>query len=431
MRPLFLIGTLAMALASAAPAHAQGALGEAAQALRDTSVYVDPDAERALTDDEVARIRELIADTGAGPMYLAVLPGSARDEAGGDPSAALREIAEEVGEPGTYAGVIGDSFRAGSVGVDVPASDLAQASLEAHAADGTLPVLEDFIRRVGEARAGGGSSGGRGSGDGGGFPIVLLLLLGVPLAFIGLGRYRQGKRERERERLELEEVKQVAREDLVALGDDIRALDLDVQMPGADAEGQQHYNQAVERYTEAAQALDRARRPEDVEPVTSALEEGRWAMEAAKAELAGGEAPERRPPCFFDPRHGPSVAEAEWAPPGGQPRPVPVCAADLQRIQDGIDPEAREVPYGGQMVPYWAAGPAYMPWAGGFFGGGLLPGLFIGSMLGGGLGMFGGAMAEEAYAGDGGDFGGGELSDFGGGDFGDFGGGDFGGGGDF
>jgi hypothetical protein len=428
MRPLSLISTLVIALAPAAPAHAQGTLSEAAQALRDSSVYVDPDAERALSDDEVERLRTLIADTGAGPMYLTILPASARDEAGGDPSAALREIAEELREPGTYAGIIGDSFRAGSAGVDVPASDLARASLEAHAADGTFAVLEDFVRRVGEARAGGGTSGGGGDDGGGGFPVVLLLLLGVPLAFIGLGRIRQRKREQERERSEFDEVRQVAREDLVALGDDIRALDLDVEMPGADAEGRQHYDQAVERYTDAEQALDRARGPADLQPVTSALEEGRWAMEAAKAELAGGEAPERRPPCFFDPRHGPSVADAEWAPPGGQPRPVPVCAADLQRIEDGIDPQAREVPYGGQMVPYWAAGPAYMPWAGGFFGGGLLPGLFIGSMLGGGFGLLGGAMADEAFAGaDFGNFGGGDFGDFGGGDFGgsDFGGGDF------
>jgi hypothetical protein len=199
-------------------------------------------------------------------------------------------------------------------------------------------------------------------------------------------------------------------------------------MPDADARAKEHYNQAVERYTDAEQRLDAVRRPDDLEPVTSALEEGRWAMEAAKAELAGRDPPERRPPCFFDPRHGPSVDDVEWAPPGGQPRPVPVCAADLQRISDGIEPEYRQVPYGGQMVPYWAAGPAYVPWAGGFFGGGLLPGLFIGSLLGGGL--YGG-FPGDASAGDGGDFGGG---DFGGGDLGDFGGGDFGdfgGGGDF
>jgi hypothetical protein len=422
MRSRLLLSVLAVSLVAAAPARAQGTLTEAAQALRDSPVYVDPAAERALTDRQTARLRDLIAEEDAGPMYVAVLPDSARDEAGGDPSAALREIAEELRRPGTYAGVIGDSFRAGSAGVDVPASELARESLEAHAADGTFLVLRDFVRRVGDSRAGGGSSGEGGNG-GGGFPTVLLLLLGVPLLLFGLSRRRQRKREEERRRVELEEVKQVAREDLVALGEDIRALDLDVQMPDADAEGKQHYDQAVERYGEAEEALDRARRPQDIEPVTSALEEGRWAMAAAKAELAGGEAPERRPPCFFDPRHGPSVTDVEWAPPGGQPRPVPVCAADLQRIQDGIDPVAREVPVGGQMVPYWAAGPAYMPWAGGFFGGGLLPGLFLGSMLGGGFGMFGGGMGEDALASDGGDFGGGDLADFGGGDFGDFGGG--------
>ncbi len=413
-----------MSLLPAAPARAQDTLGQVSDALRQSPVYVDPDAERALSDREVGRLRELISETGAGPMYVAVLPASASDEAGGDPSSALRRIAEDIREPGVYAGVIGDSFRAGSLGVDVPASDLARDALDAHASDGTFAVLSDFVRRVGDARSGGGSAGDQSGGDGGGFPIGLVLLLGLPLAALLFMRSHRRRQERERARAEVDDVKQVAREDLVALGEDIRALDLDVQMPGADAEGRGHYDQAVERYSEAEQALDRARRPEDIEAVTSALEEGRWAMAAAKAELAGGEAPERRPPCFFDPRHGPSVGDVEWVPPGGEPRPVPVCAADLQRIQDGIDPEARRVPAGGQMVPYWAAGPAYMPWAGGFFGGGLLPGLFLGSMLGGGLGMFGGAMADDAFAGDGGDFGG-DLADFGGGDFGDFGGGDF------
>jgi hypothetical protein len=413
---------LALSLIAVAPAHAQGRLSEAARALRGSPVYVDRDAERALSDSETTRLRNVITENRAGPMYVAVLPASARDEAGGDPSAALREIAEELREPGTYAGVIGDSFRAGSLGVNVPASELARQSLDAHASDGTFAVLEDFVRRVGYARAGAVSDGDRGGGGGGGgFPLFLLALIGIPVALLALGRRRQRRRDEELERQQLEEVKHVAREDLVALGEDIRALDLDVQMPNADPEGKQHYNQAVERYTEAEQALDRARRADDIQHVTSALEDGRWAMSAAKAELAGGEAPERRPPCFFDPRHGPSVGDVEWAPPGGQPRPVPVCAADLQRIQDGIEPETRQVPAGGQLVPYWAAGPAYMPWAGGFFGGGLLPGLFIGSMLGGG--MFGGAMADDAFAGDGGDFGGGDLGDFGGGDFGDFGGG--------
>jgi hypothetical protein len=200
-------------------------------------------------------------------------------------------------------------------------------------------------------------------------------------------------------------------------------------MPDVDPTAKAEYGRAVDAYQQADEAWKRARRVEDMESVTSALEEGRFAMTAAKARLAGEPVPERRPPCFFDPRHGPSVTDEEWAPPGGEPRPVPVCAADAQRLQDGVEPQAREVMVGGQPMPYWNAGPAYMPWAGGFFGSGLLPGLFIGSMLGGGLGFFGG-LGADAFADDmvgNGDFGGG---DFGGGDFGggDFGGGDFGGG---
>ena len=192
---------MAVCLVAAAPAHAQGVLSKAAQALRDNPVYVDPDAERALSGREQARLRELIADSGAGPMYVAVLPASARDEAGGDATAALREIARDLREPGVYAGVIGDSFRAGSLGVDVPASQLARESFDAHASDGTYAVLADFVRGVGEVRESGGSGGD--GGGGGGFPVVLLILLAVPLGALAVSRRRQRKRQEEQARAEL------------------------------------------------------------------------------------------------------------------------------------------------------------------------------------------------------------------------------------
>ncbi|NEC78763.1 hypothetical protein G3I38_05745, partial [Streptomyces sp. SID7958] len=83
------------------------------------------------------------------------------------------------------------------------------------------------------------------------------------------------------------------------------------------------------------------------------------------------------------PRHGPSVADARWTPPGGAAREVPVCAADRARLSDGLDPVVREVDTEYGRRPYWEAGPAYGPWAGGYFGGGLLPGLLVGTMLGG------------------------------------------------
>ena len=57
-----------------------------------------------------------------------------------------------------------------------------------------------------------------------------------------------------------------------------------------------------------------------------------------------GRLPSRRPPCFFDQRHGLSVTDAQWAPQDGAIRDVPVCAACDARIKDGLDPEARLVP---------------------------------------------------------------------------------------
>ena len=423
MRIVFIV--IALVLLAASPARAQGTLEHAAETLRLDPVYVDPDAERAISDSDADDLRELITDEDAGPLYIAVLPASAAREAGGSVDGALREIAGTTDEPGVYAGVIGDSFRAGATEGVLPqgqAGELAREAFGAERSGGTTAVLEEFVRRVGKARSGGGG-GGSDDGGGGGLGWLWLAVLAVPVALVGLSR----RRRRREEAAQFAQVRDVARDDVIALGDDIRSLDLDIEMPDTDPEARQHYALAVERYQQAEQALEGARRPEDLQPVSERLEEGRWAMEASRARMEGKPVPERRPPCFFDPRHGPSVADVEWAPPGGEPRPVPVCAADATRINDGDDPATRHVSVNGRDVPYWQAGPAYGPFAGGFFAGGLVPGLFVGSLLGGGFGMFGG---EEAAAADQGF---GDFGDFGGGDFGggDFGGGDFGGGGDF
>ena len=134
-----------------------------------------------------------------------------------------------------------------------------------------------------------------------------------------------------------------------------------------------------------------------------------------------------------------SVRDVLWTPPDGGPlRPVPACADDARKVEQGIEPEMRTVEVRGVPVSYVNAGFAPAYW-GGF---GFLPGMFTGFLLGEALspgfgypGYFGGygdgdydGNFGDGDSGNGGDFGGG---DFGGGDFGggDFGGGDFGGGG--
>jgi hypothetical protein len=411
-----LLAIVLVLLVGAAPAAAQtlqlpgstatgGAVGQAMQALRaGETVYVAPDARDALPQAQAQQVASQIAQSGS-RIYVAVLP---EDTAG--TNLAMR-IGRGVERDGTYVVAAGDRWSAASNQLDPGEAPRIVDDAARERAGDTAGVLGAFVRGVDEA-------------DDAGAPGGLLAVLAVIAGGGGLLAWRARRRRRAQEEAELEELRETANEDLVALGEDVRALDLDVDMPGADPRGKQRYGEAVQAYTRAEEALDFARRPEDFEPIGQALEEGRWAMEAAKAHLAGRGEPERRPPCFFDPRHGPSVTDMEWSPGWGAPRQVPVCAADAVRLEEGEEPASREVLVGGERVPYWQAPGAYGPYyAGGMFGGfgGFLPGLLFGSMLGSGFG-FGFPDSADAAGGDwgGGDFGGG---DFGGGDFG---GGDFG-----
>jgi hypothetical protein len=427
-RALLIVFVVGLVLVPAA--NAGVIVDRAVAGLRSDPVYVDTAAERALDDAAADRLRERIANAGAGPVYVAVLPDEARIEAGGDADAVVDLVHRGLGRDGTYVALVGNRFRAGST--EFPAGVVPQLATEAfreHGNDGVEPTLLAFVDGVAAARRGEPTAAEEREESDGSSGWLLPVLVGVGAGGIGDVTLRR----RRRRRAELADVKRAAQDDLLALAEDVRALDLDVEMPGVSSEARDDYGAAVAAYERADTALDRARRPEDVEAVTASIDEGRFAMASAKARLEGREPPERRPPCFFDPRHGPSTRDVEWAPPGGMPRPVPACEADALAVERGHEPAHREVEVGGRRMPYWEAGPAFAPWAGGYFGG-LLPGLLIGSMLGGGLGFgypgdAGAATSEPGDFGDG-DVGGGDFGDFGGGDFGggDFGGGDFGGG---
>jgi hypothetical protein len=430
IRPgLTCLAVLLLALAAAgAPASAQTTTGtplitQAAEALRTSPVYVHDDAEEAISDADEAALEQRIAETGAGPLYVAIVPDAIKDEAGGSADAALIAIRNQLRRRGTYAIVAGTTFGARSDVVE-GAGRIATDAFEVRGDEGVHPTLREFAERVGEARRNGNEAPSEGPGGGGWGGLAILGLLGGGAALFAVSRSRRRRREREEQVAELRET---ANEDLAALGEDVRALDIDVEMPNADPQAKQEYALAVERYDQATRALDAARDPKDFGPIGEALEEGRWAMASAKARLERRPPPERRPPCFFDPRHGPSTREVEWAPDGyGAPRQVPVCEADAVRLEQGQEPMTREILAGGRRVPYYDAPGYYSPFYGGFYGGfsGFLPGLLFGSMLGG---AFGGWGAPDITAGD---PGGGDFGDFGGGDFGggDFGGGDFGGG---
>ena len=229
-------------------------------------------------------------------------------------------------------------------------------------------------------------------------------------------------------------VRRVAEEDVTQLGQQIAATPVPESL---EPEAAHDFDEALGAYERAKDALEVAQHPDDLQWVTRSLDDGRFALATLAARREGTPLPSRRPACFFDQRHGLSVADAQWAPPGGALRDVPVCAACQARIADGQDPQARLVPTPDGERPYYDAGPEYAPWARGWYAASgmyLMNNMLLGTLLLNALympagydyfgadGAGGGADGGDAGGMDGGDAGGG----FDGGGF-DGGGFDFGG----
>ncbi len=240
---------------------------------------------------------------------------------------------------------------------------------------------------------------------------------------------------RQRQELTSDEVASVRRasdEDVTVFGEELQALDTDLAGHELDEGMRADYQRALDAYEAAKESVAAITAAEEVRHVSEILEDGRYATACVRARVAGQPLPQRRAPCFFNPQHGPSVADVQWAPPGGAPRDVPACALDTERVRTGAEPDSRKVMVGAQRVPYWQAGPAFAPYAAGYFATfGLMEMMFIGTMMGGMFGGFGGFDGgyDQGYEDGqdaGSDGGGGDSGD--GGGFGDWGGSDGGGG---
>ncbi|WML82721.1 hypothetical protein [Streptomyces sp. VNUA74] len=423
------VAALAVLLAGAPGAQAATDVSEIGAALRESPVYVDPAASDLLSKADADALADKIEDAGE-PVFVAVLPADYPTDD------LFRNLRTETGITGLYGVRLGDRFDARADSSVLSRQGVGNLVTAAQGAGDTKAQLNDFVDDA--LRSVRGSAPSSWDSGNAGVPTGALITAGAVVAAGGAGAYAIARRNRlrreEEQRAALEKLRVVVDEDITAYGEELDRLDFHPGEPGADDAMRADYEHGLDAYEQAKTFMGNARKPEDVRAVTQALEDGRFSLARLAARREGRPLPDRRPPCFFDPRHGPSVADATWTPPGGATREVPVCAADRARLSDGLDPMVREVDTDQGRRPYWDAGPAYGPWAGGYFGGGILPGLLVGTLLGS-------MMADPAYGagyGDGyGDFGGHQGGDVSGGDFdpgdfgGGFGGGDFGGGGGF
>ncbi|GAA4076325.1 hypothetical protein [Streptomyces shaanxiensis] len=422
--------TVAVLTAGAPGAHAATDLTQVAEALREDPVYVDPAASDQLSSADAEALADKIKDADK-PVFVAVLPADQPTEN------LLLNLRTETGVTGLYGVRVDDRFDAAADSAVMSRQAVDNLVASVQSAGDPKAQLNDFVdaalRNVGGTAPASWSDGGGSEG----VDVSSLIAFGVVLAAGGAGAYALVRRNRQRheaeQRAALEKLRVVVDEDITAFGEELDRLDFHPAEPGADDAMRADYEGSLDAYEQAKRLMDGARKPEDVKAVTQALADGRFSLTQLAARREHRPLPARRPPCFFDPRHGPAMADETWTPPGGAAREVPVCAADRTRLAEGRDPVIREVDTEHGRRPYWDAGPAYGPWAGGYFGGGILPGLLIGTMLGS-------MMAMPAYAADygagygygGGGYEGGDVSgaDFDSGDFGGgFGGGDFGGGG--
>ncbi|KOU38041.1 hypothetical protein [Streptomyces sp. WM6378] len=442
-RPSWATALAASLLALAAalipvPAHAASGTATVADALKKSPVYVDPRAEAQLPKPDAEALAKKIKDAGK-PVFVAVLPQSAEFPSG----SVLKDVRSLTGITGLYAIRLGDGFNAGAdrqVMAKNAVENLVGAVKRSSPPDAKteLNAFVDQALHQAKGKAPGSWSGG---GEDGSATAAWLAVGGVLVVGGGAGYAilrRSRKKREERERAELDALRTVVDEDITAYGEELDRLAFTPSESGATDAMRKDYEHALDAYDKAKEQTAAARVPQDIQAVTETLADGRFALATLEARRGGRLLPERRLPCFFDPRHGPSVTDVQWAPPGGSPRPVPACADDTARVNSGQDPEARTVHTDQGPQPYWNAGPAYAPWAGGYFGGaagGILGGLLVGTVLGG-LISAPSAFAEPGFAGPESLPGGGESSgsDFNPADFsGSFGGGGFGGdsGGDF
>ena len=165
-----------------------------------------------------------------------------------------------------------------------------------------------------------------------------------------------GRRRRREAELAAKDRWRVARrlvdEDVTVLGEQLAELHVDTLADDLDPAARDHYRRALEHYEQATHLLAASGTVADVLAIEQVTADARYHRAAVLAIRDGDPLPQRHEPCFFDPRHGPSMQDVEWTPPGGTPRSIAVCAADARRLAAGEAPLERLVRVGDRWVPW-------------------------------------------------------------------------------
>ncbi len=338
--------------------------------LADPGVYVDP-AVSEISADDAARLDALAADT-AGPVRVLVVPADAlRESDPSDPDAGYSndisyaddelpgQLYDRVGVDGTYAVLVdadtsydGRSFSAYQFSEERPFYEVETAvdrAVDCCAPD-YVSMLEAFLDHADEEQTNP-------------WPIIGWLVGGIGLVLaliIGGSRWQRHRRRRTEDAQVADALRPALQEEVVELSRTVAALP---PAPASSDELSHRTRRVLDLVEEARQRVDAGTEdgdgraemdtPDEVENVVRRLADARFELVAIDALRRGQPVPQRSAPCFFDPRHGPSVAERPFTPEFGLERQVPVCAKCAEEVDAGRKPEVRTFSLSGVVRPYW------------------------------------------------------------------------------
>ena len=217
------------------------------------------------------------------------------------------------------------------------------------------------------------------------FEVILIVLLVAVVAGVGVRRAAKTRHERRMETARNFRLsRKVADEDVTAFGEELTDLHVETLTTAIDDDMRTDYQRALDSYETAKDRIRDANDEAGVTQATKALEDGRFAMACVLARRDEVALPLRRPPCFFNPTHGPAATDVEWAPPGGVTREIPVCFGCEERLAGGERPDTRLVRWGNRYVPWYQAGGPYQSYVEGYYGGYVRQDLFPAFVLIGG-----------------------------------------------
>jgi hypothetical protein len=296
-------------------AHAAGSSArEVAAGLRGDPVYVADSEREQLAAPERGRLRLRILRKDIGRIQVAVVSPRSAERAGG-----LGELANAVdqampGRRGALVATTGSAFHVvTSHAVVRPTAAALRSAVASHRDDGLAAQLLAAVDGIAEVDPGASADVNAPSIDlpairipatqpddvaddvGDSFRLGVIIVaaaIAVPFLLGAMALLMAWRRRRAADEDREELARGDARDELIALGEEIQALDLDVEMPGASLAGREEYERALRLYDRANQLLGKDD-PSEVElyEARRSLEEGRRRLSAAREALAARETP--------------------------------------------------------------------------------------------------------------------------------------------